>query len=117
LPLIKIPKPGFSQEKPGFARSSVPPQAEACGYRSSFVMVEVNPDSYTSSDEHQVIQQKALHMLFAHHVGFEVMGREFAPETTGEHLLFFGVALVVVTLMAYGAYAAVRDFRRWRRER
>jgi hypothetical protein len=56
-------------------------------------------------------------MLFAHHVGVEVMGREFAPETTGEHLLFFGVTLVVVALMAYGAYAMVRDFRRWRRER
>jgi hypothetical protein len=52
--------------------------------------------------------------LFAHHVGVEFLGHEFAPETPMEHLMAFGIGGTVLVLMAYGAYAAVRDFRRWR---
>jgi hypothetical protein len=52
--------------------------------------------------------------LLAHHMGVEFMGREFAPETPMEHAIFLSIAVVVLGLMSYGAYAAVRDFRRWR---
>lgn len=53
-------------------------------------------------------------VLFGHHMGVELFGREFAPETPLEHAVAFGLAAVVLTLMSYGAYALVRDLRRWR---
>jgi hypothetical protein len=52
--------------------------------------------------------------LFAHHLGVEFFGHEFAPETTLEHVMAFGITGIVLALTVYGAYAAVRDLRRWR---
>ena len=52
--------------------------------------------------------------LWAHHMGVEFLGQEFAPETPMEHAIFLAVAVVVLGLMSYGAYAAWRDFRSWR---
>lgn len=52
--------------------------------------------------------------LFGHHIGVEIMGREFSPETPMEHVIMFGITGVVLLLMSYGAYALVRDVRRWR---
>lgn len=51
--------------------------------------------------------------LFAHHVGVEFFGHEFAPETPMEHVMAFGITGVFLALVAYGAYAGVRDLRRW----
>lgn len=53
--------------------------------------------------------------LLAHHIGVELFGREFSPETPMEHVVAFGVAGVMLALMLYGSYAALRDFRKWRR--
>jgi hypothetical protein len=57
--------------------------------------------------------------LFAHHADafleIEVMGRKF-PDGMTEHALAFGVAALALALLAYGAFAAVRDLRRWRRK-
>jgi len=53
-------------------------------------------------------------LLLGHHVGVEIFGREFAPETPLEHAVMFGVTALVLALTVYGAFAAVRDFRRWR---
>ncbi|MBL8794668.1 MAG: hypothetical protein JNM56_12245 [Planctomycetia bacterium] len=53
--------------------------------------------------------------LLAHHFGVELFGREFSPETPMEHVVTFGVTGLMLSLMVYGAYAAARDFRRWRR--
>jgi hypothetical protein len=53
--------------------------------------------------------------LLAHHIAVEIFGHEFSPETPLEHVVTFGITGVLLTLMVYGAYAAVRDFRRWRR--
>ena len=52
--------------------------------------------------------------LFAHHMGVEFLGREFAPETPMEHAVFLSIAILVLGFMSYGIYSAVRDFRRWR---
>jgi len=52
--------------------------------------------------------------LFAHHIGVELLGREFSPETPFEHVCTFGIVGVMLALMVYGAYAAVRDWRRSR---
>src|SRR5262245_45349347 len=65
-------------------------------------------------------EEELMTPLFAHHAhGFleiEVMGREF-PDGPTEHILVAVVAVVVLSLMAYGAFAAVRDLWRWRRQR
>jgi hypothetical protein len=53
--------------------------------------------------------------LWAHHVAVEFFGREFSPETPLEHVMVFGITGVALGLMIYGACAAVRDLRRWRR--
>jgi hypothetical protein len=53
--------------------------------------------------------------LFGHHIAVEFFGHEFSPETPMEHVMAFGITGVVLALVAYGAYAAVRDFRRWLR--
>ncbi|HYT93214.1 MAG TPA: hypothetical protein VEL76_31135 [Gemmataceae bacterium] len=53
--------------------------------------------------------------LFGHHIAVEIFDYEFSPQTTLEHVMAFGIMGVVLALMGYGAYAAVRDFRRWRR--
>jgi hypothetical protein len=54
--------------------------------------------------------------LFGHHVAVEIFGHEFAPETPMEHVMAFGLTGIVLLLVAYGTYAAVRDFRRWLRQ-
>jgi hypothetical protein len=56
-------------------------------------------------------------VLFGHHMGVEILGREFAPEGPVEHAVVFGLTAVFLSLMAYGAFAAVRDLRRWRQRR
>jgi hypothetical protein len=56
-------------------------------------------------------------VLWAHHVAVEVFGREYSPETPLEHVMAFGVTGLLVGLMAYGAYAGLRDLLRWRRRR
>ncbi len=53
--------------------------------------------------------------LFGHHIAVEFFGQEFSPETPLEHVCAFGLTGVVLALVGYGAYAAVRDFRRWLR--
>jgi hypothetical protein len=55
--------------------------------------------------------------LFGHHVAVEFFGHEFSPETPLEHVVAFGIAGVVLALTVYGAYAVVRDFRRWLRRK
>jgi hypothetical protein len=55
--------------------------------------------------------------LFAHHIAVEILGREFSPETPLEHVMVFGISGVLVALTVYGAYAAIRDVRRWRQNR
>lgn len=54
-------------------------------------------------------------LLFAHHLGVEIFGHEFAPETPMEHALAFGLTAVFLGLFLYGAYAAWRDLNRWLR--
>jgi hypothetical protein len=54
--------------------------------------------------------------LFAHHIAVEIFGKEYSPQTPMEHALVFGGTGLVVALVLYGAYAAVRDVRRWRRK-
>jgi hypothetical protein len=54
-------------------------------------------------------------LLFGHHVAVEFFGEEFAPETPLEHVMAIGVTGAVLALAVYGAYAVVRDFRRWLR--
>jgi hypothetical protein len=55
-------------------------------------------------------------VVFGHHTdGFlqmEIMGRQF-PNGMTEHALAFGAAAMVLGLVGYGAYAALRDTRRW----
>jgi hypothetical protein len=58
--------------------------------------------------------RRTVMYLFAHHIGVELFGKEFAPETPLEHVCAFAIMTVVLGLMSYGAYAAIRDFRRWR---
>ncbi len=57
--------------------------------------------------------------LFAHHMkGFidlEIMGYELTPEGTTEHIIAAVVVGVIAVLMAYGAFALIRDLLRWRR--
>jgi hypothetical protein len=56
--------------------------------------------------------------LFGHHAeaffSVEIAGRDY-PNGMTEHLIFGAVAVTVILLMGYGAYAGVRDFIRWRR--
>jgi len=58
--------------------------------------------------------------VFGHHTeGYfqiEIMGKDF-PDGPTEHAIAFGVSGVALLLMAYGAYAFVRDLFRWRRRR
>jgi hypothetical protein len=58
--------------------------------------------------------------LFGHHAeGYfeiEIMGKPF-PDGPTEHVLAFGFTAVALVLMAYGAFAAVRDLLRWRKRR
>jgi hypothetical protein len=51
-------------------------------------------------------------ILFGHHVAVEIFGQEFAPQTPLEHMVVFGLTGLLLALMSYGAYAAVRDLRR-----
>ena len=57
--------------------------------------------------------------LFAHHmngfVDIEIMGYELTPEGPTEHVIAAVIVTVMALLMAYGAYALVRDLFRWRR--
>lgn len=52
-------------------------------------------------------------ILFAHHIGVEFFGHEWSPETPMEHFVAFSISGLVLALMVYGAYAGVRDLRRW----
>jgi hypothetical protein len=54
-------------------------------------------------------------ILLGHHIAVEILGREFSPETPLEHAVAFGVTGLVLALVVYGTYAAVRDLRRWLR--
>ncbi len=55
-------------------------------------------------------------ILFGHHteafLQIEIMGQPF-PTGPMEHGIAFGVAGVALLLTLYGAYAIVRDLRRW----
>jgi hypothetical protein len=57
--------------------------------------------------------------LFAHHADafleVEVMGRKF-PDGMTEHAVVFGVVAVLLALVSYGMYSAIRDWRRWQRK-
>ena len=57
-------------------------------------------------------------VLLAHHTeGFlqiEIMGQPF-PTGPMEHGIAFGVTGIALLLIVYGAYAGVRDLRRWLR--
>lgn len=62
--------------------------------------------------------------VFAHHMGgedgwfpsIEVNEKPF-PDGPTEHAIVFGVTVVGLMLMGYGAFALVRDLLRWRRGR
>ena len=54
-------------------------------------------------------------ILFGHHIGIDLFGKEIAPETPLEHVCFLAVTIVFLGLAAYGAYAGWRDFQRWRK--
>lgn len=59
-------------------------------------------------------------ILFGHHaknmLGLEIeINEQPFPDGPTEHVIVLGVLVVVLVLMSYGAYAMVRDFRRWRK--
>jgi hypothetical protein len=55
--------------------------------------------------------------ILAHHfVELEVLGRRL-PVGPAEHAIAYVATGLAVLLMAYGAYAGVRDLRRWRQRR
>jgi hypothetical protein len=55
-------------------------------------------------------------VVFGHHTDaffqVEIMGREF-PNGMTEHALAFAATAAVLALVAYGAYAVLRDARSW----
>jgi hypothetical protein len=55
-------------------------------------------------------------VVFGHHTEgvfqVELMGREF-PSGMTEHALAFAATAAVLALVAYGAFAVLRDTRRW----
>ncbi len=57
-------------------------------------------------------------VLFGHHakaiLDIEVMGYELTPTTATEHAVALALLVLALSLMGYGAYAAFRDFFRWR---
>ena len=53
--------------------------------------------------------------LLAHHIGIEILGQEYSPQTPAEHVMWLAVTLVLLALMGYGTWSLVRDFRHWRR--
>jgi hypothetical protein len=59
--------------------------------------------------------------LFGHHakgiLEIEVMGHDLGPDGPMEHVIALIITLIVVGLMSYGLYAAVRDWLRWRQRR
>ncbi len=59
-------------------------------------------------------------IVFGHHTEgifqIEILGREF-PDGMTEHALAFGATAVVVALVVYGVWAAVRDTRSWLKRR
>ena len=58
--------------------------------------------------------------LFGHHTeGYfemEILGKPF-PDGPTEHVIALAVTVVAVMLMAYGAFALIRDVLRWRHAR
>jgi hypothetical protein len=44
----------------------------------------------------------------------DINGQPF-PDGPTEHVIVLAVVVAVTILMSYGAYAMIRDFRRWRR--
>jgi hypothetical protein len=59
--------------------------------------------------------------LFGHHmqgyIDIEIMGHELTPDGPTEHVIALVLVATMTLLMAYGAFALVRDFLRWRRGR
>jgi hypothetical protein len=55
-------------------------------------------------------------VLFGHHtqafLEIDIMGQPF-PTGPMEHGIAFGVTGIALLLILYGAYAGVRDLRRW----
>jgi len=55
--------------------------------------------------------------VFAHHAEayfeMEIMGRSF-PDGMTEHAIAYTALAMIVGLVSYGAYSAIRDLRRWR---
>ena len=47
-------------------------------------------------------------------IDIEIFGYEIAPEGPTEHAIAFAVAGLALFLIGYGAFAVVRDLRRWR---
>ena len=58
--------------------------------------------------------------LFAHHADaffqIEINGQPF-PSGMTEHTIAFGLTAVAAALVAYGAYAALRDLLKWRQRK
>ncbi len=57
-------------------------------------------------------------ILFGHHaksmLGLEIeINEQPFPDGPTEHVIVLAVLVVVLVLMSYGAYAMVRDARRW----
>ena len=50
-----------------------------------------------------------LATLFAHHIGIEIMGREYEPQGTLQHILVFGASILLFGLAGVGF---VTTFRR-----
>ncbi|MHC5540583.1 hypothetical protein ACYOEI_20370 [Singulisphaera rosea] len=43
-------------------------------------------------------------LLFAHHMGVELFGREYSPQTTFEHICVFAVLALLMTTSAVGTW-------------
>lgn len=49
-------------------------------------------------------------IVFMHHMGIEIMGKEYAPEGFVEHAALALVVSVILFLAGYGLTRLVRDF-------
>ena len=56
--------------------------------------------------------------LLAHHAEaifkVEIYGRDYPNDGMTEHVIVYGITLVVLACMSYGIYAGIRDIRRWK---
>lgn len=55
-------------------------------------------------------------MLFAHHIGITIFGREFEPEGIVEHVIAFSASALILFLASYGAYTLIGKLLRRGRE-